>query len=242
MSTYNRFGAVYTGVIELYPGTVVGDYGGQTIVENEMDRITREVAASMMPNVFEQMTQVRAEWVVRYATAAQTGFTLGMHPVTAGTVHLWVYPPIAAYVSQNLPGYFMAPAYYREPTKGVMEVASTDYSVTASSGAITYSGSALQAGARVYASYDVDMDNASFSLASLADAVVLGAAAALGSKLFSDATQQWQLVKDYQARYNAKIAMLMDGKLIPDEVRRIKYWEPVERISPSWGIVDLKRG
>ncbi len=242
MSTYNRFGATYDKVIELYKDTVIADYGSQAIVEAEMDRVTREVASAVMPNVFEQITQVRAEWIVRYATQGQTSWNLGMFPLRAGTIHMWLYPPIAAYVSQNLPGYFMAPAYYRAPEKGVMEMATTDYSVNATTGAVTYSGAALNIGSRIYASYDVDMDNAVFSLLSLADAVVLGTASALGSKLYSDNLQQWQLVKDYQARYAAKISMLLDGKLIPDEVRRLNYYQDVERASPQWGTVNMLRG
>jgi hypothetical protein len=247
MSRYNRFGKVYTDVIACYPGTVVADYdgggaSGQTRVEEAMDRATLEVAASLTPAVYKALTDVEAQEVVSYATAGQSSFTLGMVPVVAGSVHLWIYPLTPPAGADWNGGEWNSDAWYKPPTVGFNEVETTDYSVTEATGAISYTGPTIGLGQRVFASYRVDVDNASFSSLMLGQIAVLGAAAELGERLYSSATQEWALVTQYRTRYNDLLKQLKDGALIPDEVRKLKYFTEVERTNNEIRSVRFLRG
>lgn len=246
MSRYNRFGKVYTDVIACYPGTVAADYdaggaSGQTRVEDAMDRATMEVAAALPPAVYKALTDVEAQEVVSYASAALASFTLGMVPVVAGSVHLWLYPLLPPAGGEWNTGEW-SDAWYRPPSIGYNEVPTADYSVTASSGAIAYAGRTIALGERVFASYRVDVDNASFACPMLGQIAVLGAAAEMGERLYSAATQEWALVTQYRTRYNALLEQLKEGTLIPDEVRRLKYFTEVERTNNEVRSVRFLRG
>lgn len=242
-SNYNRFGATYDLVVDLFPGAVVTDFStdskaGDTIINAVLDRVSRDLMRAMPPATRDAMFQVNAELCVRYATQGQTTFSVGMKPVLSGTMHLWRYPTLASLeipVPLNIAGVgsgvFATDYAFRRPVKGLLELASTDYNVTNSTGAIGLAGSlasGLNLGERIYASYDVDVDNASFAMPSLADVLAVGAAAELGSKLYSEGTAQWALVKDYRSRYDSVIAAMVEGAWVPDELRRLRYWEDLQ--------------
>ena len=185
MSRYNRFGKVYNDVIACYPGTVLVDYdaggaNGQTKIEDALDRATMETAASLSPDVFTALTRVNAEEVVAYAAASLATWTLGTAPIVAGSVHLWIYPLVppagSGWTGTSVSDYFDGDTY-APPSIGFNEVPTTSYSVTASSGVTTYTGRAISAGERIYASYSVDVDNSTFTSAMLGQIAVLGAAA-----------------------------------------------------------------
>lgn len=243
MARFNRFGATYAQAIALYPGTVIADYdagggSGQTKVEAVMDRITREVASALTPDVYRQMTEVDAQEVVRYATDGQSTATLGLVPALTGTYHLWAYPNINLADSRLADLGEYGEWVYRKPGKGVNEL--TGYSVTASTGAIT--GLSLSTGDRLYATYDVDVDSASYSLASVADIMLLGVAAELGSNLYTEGTQEWKAVTEYRDRYNKWLEALREGAWVPDELRKLTYWTEIERTSSEVKSVPWSRG
>ena len=250
MARMNRMGAVYTDVLSLYPGTVAADYdaggaSGQTKIEAVLDRTTREVAAALTPDAYRQMTQVNAELVVRYATAGQTTATLGLLPAIAGTLHVWRYPMLgadAADIFSRQSDQYWVDWYGKPPQLGVGEVPSANVSLVAATGVITLPAGTLSLGDRLYASYDVDVDSASFSMPSLRDIVLLGAAAECGRWLFSQGTQEWSLVEDFRTRYVAMITAMREGALVPDELRKLSYYEPVERNSPEVTSVRIWRG
>lgn len=254
MARYNRFGAVYTDVMAMFPGTILADYdgggdSGQTIIEGVLDRIAREVASSMTPDVYKQFTEVDCQQIVRYATAAQTTASLGLVPVIAGTLHIWIYPPLAALeLNERSDGGPVDDFWYRKPVLGYNE--ETGFSLNATTGAVTALRE-LNAGERVFASYDVDVDNAAFSMPSVKDIVVLGAAAELGSRLYSDASQEWKLVDEYRSRYRGAMqstpgqeggtmGRALAGTFVPDELRKLTYWSEVERKSDE-GVGSFRR-
>lgn len=246
MSKYNRFGKVAADVTKLYPGTVTADYdnggaNGATNIEGALDRAVFEIAASLTPAVFRSLTTVDAQEVVSYATQGQTSFSLGMAPVVSGSVHLWIYPmlpPLGGAYGDT----YLDSCWYQKPTLGYNEVSASEYVVNVTNGSITYSGRTLQAGERVYASYNVDMDSATFASPMLGQIAVLGAAAELGEQLYSTATQEWALVTQYRERFNRFLEQLKDGTLIPDEVRRLKYFEEIERSNSEVRSIRLSRG
>ena len=249
MSKYNRFGKVFSDVSGLYPGTVTADYdaggaNGQVQIEGALDRAVFEVAASLGEDVYNAITGVDAEKVTAYATAGQTSFQLGMVPIVAGSLHLWLYPLLPPPGAGGLYGssYGVSDVYYRPPTLGYFELPSTQYSVNATSGLITYTGPAVSVGATLYASYTVDTDNAAFASPMLGQIAMLGAAAELGERLYSQGTQEWALVTQYRERFKALLLQLQEGLLIPDEVRRLDHYTPVEPLDGSVMSVRLFRG
>ncbi len=246
MARFNRFGAVYADVVSMYPGTVLADYdgggsSGQTVIEGVLDRIAREVASALTPEVYKQITEVDCEQIVRYATEGQTTATLGLTPTLAGNVHLWVYPSLAAMeLTDREDGIALDDIWYKKPVLGSNEL--SGYAVTAATGAIT-GLPALSVGDRVYASYYVDVDSSSFSMPSVKDIVLLGAASELGARLYSDAMQEWKLVSDYKDRYRGsfvaaaneqgQLGRAFAGTFVPDELRKLTYWTEVERVSDT---------
>ncbi len=237
---FNSFGASAAQLIAKYPGTVLADYdgggsNGSAVITATLESISREVASAFTAEVYKQLTQVDCEEVVRYATDGQTTATVGMPTITAGTLHLWAYPSLAALNGHTngtaIDGGFEYDMWYRKPVVGYNELTlGVDYSV---SGATITFIVPRTVGERIYASYDTDAANASFALPSIADIVLLGSAAELGSRLYSEGTQEWKLVTGYAERYKDWLDRITKGTWIPDEVRKLLYWNEVERVSES---------
>ncbi len=245
---FNSFGATSASFLAKYPGTVLADYddgngGGAAVITATLESVSREVASAFTEMVYTQMTQVDCEWLVRFANLAQATSTIGLGPVVTGTQHLWLFPSIASMESVDIwrqsPIYYVYDLdfFYRKPVKGYNElIEGTDYSITGST--VTWIRQ-LENGQRIYASYDVDVSSASFSMPSVADIVYLGAAAELGSRLYSESTQEWELVKQYRDRYKDWLDRITKGVWIPDELRKLNYWNEVERSTGT--TVDSKR-
>ncbi len=256
---FNKFGAVANDVVAMYPGTILADYdaggtGGQAVIDSVLDRIAREVASAMSPVAYKQITEVDCQEVVKYATAAQSSFTLGIAPVVSGSVHIWVYPSLASlelrtYGAQSDLYQMSYDEYYRKPVLGWGEVALSDYSVTASTGIVSYVGPALGVGARVYATYNTDITADTFALPSVADIVLLGTAAELGARLYSEGSQEWKLVDEYRSRYRGAfdasdsgvMKRALSGEWIPDELRALTYFEELDRKSEQVASVRIYR-
>ena len=241
MPRFNRFGAIYTQVMSLFPGTALTDYAaggsaGQANIEGALDRATTETSGKLPATVFRAITKVENEWIERYGTAGETNFNTGIFPIVAGSLHMWIYPlmqPNGGLGNQvGASGFFYLDAYYKPPNKGWLEVAANCLTVNNATGAITYTptggASAINTGDRVYATYDVDSDNAAFSVNQLQQIVIMGAAAELGPLLYSESQQDWALVKMYGERYAGFLKDLQESKLIPDEVRKLSHWQEIE--------------
>jgi hypothetical protein len=243
MARFNRFGAVHTQVLALYPGADLADFddggaAGQAKIEAALDRAAREVASALTPEVYKQMTEVDCQEVVRYAAAGQATATLGLVPVVAGTLHLWRYPNPEWVGGGARGGYGTSADYHAKPRLGVAE--HTGHSLTTTTGALT--GLSLSEGDRLFASYDVYVDSASFAMPSVADLVAQGAAAELGAQLYSHEMQEWKLVEEYRTRYAAALAAARSGEWIPDELRKLRYWTELDRTAQEVRSVRLYRG
>ncbi len=249
MTRLNNFGAVNGDVIAMYPNTAAADFGGTTVVDAALGRAARVFAMSLSPDVWRQMRLVDAQLVVRYATAGQTTATIGLKPIISGTVHLWQYPNEELFDPNNsFAGYANTAGwqrgwFYRKPRFGIMELDQTALAITVnlSTGAVA-NLPALNLGDRVYASYEVDTDAAAFAMPSIADAIVYGAAAEMGAFLYTEGTQEWKLVDEYRERWKAILGSAKDGTWVPDELRKLIYFQPVERGAEEISSVRLFRG
>lgn len=231
---YNRFGAVYTAVVALYSGTQAADFGGQTVIEESMDRAADRIANAMTEGTYKAMTEPQLELVVRRATAGLLTATLGIKPIVAGSLHVWSGQPVLFGIKPQL-------TVDQNYNGGPVELASTRFSVVTSTGVVTLT-QALVADDVVYATYQADVTNAAFSMPSLARLVVRGAAAELGDKLYTESTQEWALVERYRKGFDDDLEALMAGTLVPDELRALRWWQEVDRTGPNISSVRLFRG
>jgi hypothetical protein len=229
VSTYNQFGARYDKLLKLYPDTPSKDFGSEQAIEEAIARNARQVASALTPNVYKQMTEPELELVVRRATAGQTTAQLGLKPIVAGSLRMWI-------VYQ---GAIIDPRIIPRPIPGIGECS---FSVNVTTGAVTAISPALQADDQVYASYQVDTEHSSFALPSLAELAVYGTAAELGTQIYSQAQDEWALVKQYNDTWVAGIAALREGTFIPDELRAMRWYVEVERSSGQIGSFSLPRG
>lgn len=222
---FNRFGANASGAISLYPGTAMADYGGQTTVEETIDRAVDRVLAALPQSLHDQIVSPSLVLVVARATAGQTTATLPLLPGVSGTFHVWRGQPSQFQEKPQIyPGTFDG--------DGLLELDTTLYSVNPTSGVVTFTTGA-QVNDQVFASYDVDATSASFSMPSLGRLAIRGAAAELGSRLFSEANQEWLLVEKYEKSFQDDLDALAAGTWIPEELRYLKWWKELEKSSPG---------
>lgn len=230
---YNRFGAAYASVVALYPGTDAADYGGQTTIEEALDRAVDRVAQALPEQLYRALTAPDLERVTARATAGQTVLTaVARLPVLTGTLHLW----------RGQPSDFQdRPVKSTEYGDGRMEEAASTFAIVLATGVITLA-SGLNADDQVFVSYDADTTAATFTAPSLARMAVRGAAAELGARLYSESNQEWKLVDKYEQAFFDDLEALRAGNLVPDEIRARVYWsEPTPR-SSQVGSVALRRG
>ena len=232
---FNRFGAVFSTIVSMYQGTAAADYGGQTTIEEAIDRAVYRILAAMPEVVHNQLASPELILVVQRATAGQTTATLPLLPGISGTGRIWVGQPSQF---QELPVQW--PAKFQDT--GLLELDTTKYSINYTTGLVTLT-TAMVANDQLYSTYDVDANNASFTAASLARMAVRGAASELGSRLYSEANQEWLLVDKYESSFKESIDALSDGSWIPEELRFLKWWKEVERTTPgSAASIRLPRG
>lgn len=230
---YNRFGALFGSVVSLYPGSDAADYGGQTAIEEAIDRAVDQVAQALPERIWRALCQPEMERLVGRASAGQTTLpAVARLPVVAGSVHLW----------HGFPDQFESrPLLSYESGPGVYEVAASAFLLVPATGVISLTNG-LQSDEQVFVSYEADTASSSFSAPSLARMVVRGAAAELGARLYSEANQEWKLVDEYRQAFLRDLEALRSGDLVPDEVRARAYWsEPAPR-SGGVSSVRLCRG
>lgn len=245
---YNRFGAVYTDVISLYPGSAAADFGGQTAIEAAIDTAVDMVAGSLSPQAYTAITEPTLLMAVRCASQGQTTFTLPMVPVVSGSYHLWAASPRLFQIRPRLLNDAIPIQGDTQVYSGGYGVASpqvekdrSTYSVNLTSGLVTLS-TPLNLDDQVFVSYQLDTSSASYSMPSLARLAIRGAAAELGARIYSDGQQEWSLVARYAKYWEDSIAALRASQLIPDEIRFLRWWTEIDRASPAGGSIFFARG
>lgn len=232
MAAYNYFGATSARLLALYPSTAAADFGGSPAILDALARISREVSGAFTNEVYRCLAEtVELELVEDYAADGQTTVTLGLLPIVTGSVHLWRFGQLDE--------------LSRRPVLGQDELTAT---VNTSTGVATLT-TALSLGDKVFATYEINPEDATFSWPSVADVVLLGAAAELGARIYSQADQVWALVSEYQDRYRGKYvvqeggvqARSRAGTWVPDELRTLRWWTEIERSQPEGGIGSVRR-
>lgn len=232
---FNRFGAAFASVVSLYPGSAAVDFGGQVTIEEAIDRAVDRILAAMPEVIHNQLANPELILVVQRATAGQTTATLPLLPGLSGTGRIWV----------GQPGQFQErpvqwPAKFQDA--GLLELDTSRYSLNYTTGLVTLT-TGMVVNDQLYATYDVDANSASFTAASLARMAVRGAASELGSRLYSEANQEWLLVDKYENSFKESLEALSDGTWIPEELRYLKWWKEAERTTAGGAAsIRLPRG
>ncbi len=228
----NRFGAVFGGVVSLYRDTVAADYGGQAVIETAMDRAVDAIVQQMSEASFSQLQSIDLEQVVRRGIAGTTILpAVSIKPLVFGSVRVWRGDPLQFQIRPSV----------GITSNGLPDLSASLFSVNLSTGVPTLTDP-LASEEVVYVSAEVDTESASYSIPSIARMVCVGAAGQLGEVLYSEGNQEWRLVEMYRQTFADYLTGLRAGTVIPDEVRRARYWSEVAPVSGGSGSVELVRG
>lgn len=249
-NTYNYFGAAVADVVERFIGATSADMGGDSVIEKQLARSARLIGSALSSRAFDAIARPEKCMIIEYAQAGQTAVTLPVTPVIANSVHLWALPkPVRDETGRistlpTSPVYLTNgpyPAFVRDSLsndtgrvigfncahliKGAGERPHTVDDL--GTGAITLD-SGLSAGDMLFASWECDVNDANFSLPSLADLTSVHAAAVLGANLYSRDNQLWDQVQDLRDRANVQLEVMRDGEWVPDEFRHLKWCQDIE--------------
>lgn len=227
---FNRFGATAADVVNLYPGAPAADFGGESAILAAIDRAVTRILAVIPASVYDTLRYPKLELVADRASEGQTAATLGLVPVVPGSLRLWAIGNGA--MRDNL----------TRPQPGYGET--VGFSLTVATGAISNIAPALTEGAYLYASYKVDVESASYSLPSLRDIALYGAAAELGARIYSIGRQEeWALVEAYRGEWETALEQMSKAGWVPPELRALEWYRELEPATSS-GIVsvDFRRG
>lgn len=257
MSTYNRWGAVEAAVLRAFAtggyAPAAADFGGSDAIADELDDAANAVAQAMPLTLLERFQHPELERIVSRAAAGQTVCTLGAGPVIAGTVHVWTGSP-TAFASKPVLlldpwrrtgplGVVYNPGAQATPSGPVTELAEDAFTMSGTDGRTVTLATPLNRSDLVFASYDVNTEDATFAVASIADMVAKGAAAALGGKVFPQATSEWAYVTRLAEEWADYLAELAAGRLVPAELRVRQWWQEPDRVQEGgWGSVRRLRG
>jgi hypothetical protein len=226
---WNNFGALPAEVVALYPSTVLADYdetNPTTVLEDALSRAADRIVNSFPERLYKAVAQPEMVYAVSKATDGQSTFTIPFGTALSDTVHVWTgYPAELSYPKPVLQ-YEM-----RYGPSGRIELDSTKWSVNYTTGVVSLSDS-LDVQMQALVSYDTDVNAATFGIASLARLAARGAAAEVGARLFSEGSQEWLLVTKYAEGFDADLKALLEGRLVPEEIRRLRFWAEV---APSGG-------
>lgn len=239
MSNFNYFGAAFQDIIDLYPNVSVADFGGQTLIEDEMGRAVRRITNAMPAKVHELLTdKVTLEKLTGPAYAGQGPiFTLGLGPVLDdGSLKLYRVTTSDGSAPST------CPTYHQDNQTGTLSGTGNQ--------TLTLTGTdTLSNGEYLYATYTIDPQDSAFSLPSLADYVVYSAGAVLGHKLFDQETDTWELVVTYERRagdtddLNNKgiFHELKKGEFVTDAIRSLEFCESIEPAGATVGSIRKSR-
>ncbi len=221
---WNNFGALPAEVVALYPSTVLADYDEtdpESVLADAIARASDRIVNSFPERLYKAVAQPELVYAVTKATSGQTTFNIPFGTAMSGTVHVWrgypaelAYPkPLMQYEVRNGPA-------------GRIEIDVSEWSINYTSGLITLSDG-LESQMQALVSYETDVNAEAFSVASLARLAVRGAAAEVGARLFSEGSQEWLLVTKYAEGFDADLKALHEGRLVPEEIRRLRFWSEV---------------
>lgn len=190
MANYNRFGAVYTQAVSMFPGTAAADFGGQTAIETIMDMVEAEIISNCNPWIRLALTTCVGALICSKPTDGQTVITVntqgGLFYDCTSNWEIFIdyagpEPPTKGYGYVNADGIT------------VTEVATDTIRITLDADL------ALDETDFVVMNCDIDPTDSTFSLPTMANILLLGTAVMLGYQIYT--ADESPLIKKYQQLY-----------------------------------------
>jgi hypothetical protein len=226
---WNNFGALPAAVVALYPSTVLADYdetNPDAVLEDALARAADRIVNSFPERLYKAIAQPELVYAVTRASSGQAAFNVPFGTALAGTVHVWVgYPAELAYPKPRME------YEVRVGPPGRVELPVDSWSIDYLTGVVSLSA-AMDSQQQALMSYETDISAEAFNIDTLARLAARGAAAEVGARLFSEGSQEWLLVTKYAEGFDADLKALHEGRLVPEEVRRLRFWA---EIAPSGG-------
>ncbi len=221
MADYNHFGAVYTDVIAMFPGSCVGDFQDQASIEKFMDMVEKEMVASFNSWIRMSLRQNVGAKILAYADDDQTVVDVenigGLDYRYTSNHEVWIDFP----VGNNLP----------IKGSGLTDGDGITVSDNANAIRITFdSGYTLALADWVVMNCDIDPSNSNYSVDSLAYILTVGAASMIGLTVYTP--EESPLLVKYKSMFKDKKKALADERmfleLVPEFERRneITYEAP----------------
>ena len=255
--SYNYFGATIANTLLHYASgsytPTSADFGGDTAVNLRLEQATQQVIAALPPRVFQNLIRPDLLMAVPRTTPGQTQFTLPFAPLIPGHVRIWTGHP-SIFLTRPLlrtdPFFSNALAFgaanpnaYPAQSTAAVEKPMSAFSVNDTTGLVTLLDAGLPQDWRVFASYYVDPEQSTYSIPSLGRLIEMGAAWELGSLVYSRATDAWAQVENLGTKYVKILESMNKGETIPDELRLLQWWQPVEKTNERQiGVVRFSRG
>jgi hypothetical protein len=222
MPQYNYFGCEYTDIVNAFKGAVANDFGGQSIIEAEMELAEAELIGQMSPKALQMLQTVEYQEVPQIASiSGSMQYTLN----PALLQDLYVYevdrynPALNNAISSPIPGICSEQSGCSNIKKQLdSSYLFTDYTVTGST--ITFGSSFDQDTHTYYVSYTAD--TSTLDLPSLKGMIRDRVACVLGMQLYSRQDDTWSLVDLYCTRADKWMAMI-DEHWLPSEYKKNKY-------------------
>lgn len=235
---YNYFGATEAGALRKFAVSgytpVADEFGGSLAVAAALADATHALVQAFPLVALDALQRPDLCAVEARGVEGQTAVTFPafLRPITANRVHVWRGMPSAftsrpvlntdAWQGSGPYGGLSSPT----PSGPVVELPPEGFTVT-STGVTLASG--LARNEQVFASWDVTVDDAAYSVPSVADWVELGAAAMLGPKVYAQATAQWEYVSAMVAEWTDLLEALGKGAVTPADLRTVRWWRAPER-------------
>jgi hypothetical protein len=248
---WNNFGCVIADVMTRFNTgqyvAAVSDFGGIAAVQLEIDDAA-ETLIQTMPTMIREAIQLPNLMLVEpRATSGQILTKLKILPAILGKTHVWQGPP-AVFISRPVlvtdpwnngvwaAGYVVSST----PPGAAVELNEDQFIVDPMTGQIVLT-TPCNRNDQVYATYETDVESVDFKLPSLASLVSLGAAAALGAKVYPQQSSEWLYVSTMQEKYNDAIADLAKGEWTPAELRTLQWWQAPEPTETEAGTIGSVR-
>ena len=243
MSTFNCFGATVAGVLLKYTtgsySPIADDFGGTAAIQDILAHNEGRILDALPPRIFQCLARPDLLKAVTRAALGQLQFTLPaiFRPLVSGTLHLWRGYPSNFQDRPKLrtdPNY--ADSYGNSKTNGdfgarytpQIEMNADSFLVDNASGIVTLLDP-LYYDWQVYASFEVDTNNASYGVPSIAHILEDATAGDIGAKIYSRGTDQWQLVSKFNDDFADALDGLSNGSRVPPEIRTLQWWQEVEK-------------
>ncbi len=229
MSEFNRWGCTVADVLRKFAtgeySPIAGDFGGEDEINAEIDAAVAVINGVLPTRVYNLLTDPQLEEIVSAAVAGQTVMQLGLGPVVAGMTSVWTGSP-SAFVARPVKRYDQNPngALVELPADAYVESAGAHPDEADAYVTLT-TPNALLVGQKAYASYRLDVASEYFRIGSLAEASAIGAAGALGAKVYPRESATWEHVTTLQSRFQAIVDAMAAGTWTPNELRHLRWWE-----------------